>query len=275
MAFPTSVSSFTDPSGTSLLTSPDHAGLHSSINVDVIAIENKLGISAGTPTANKLLAGSGNGTSTWTTTWNSGNLGTPTITGGLITGGSISSGIIGTSLITGGTINQAVMGSPTITGGALYNGVIGTSQITGGTASSITLGTPTILGGTISGSGTVTPISFGVSITPQYGTITDTAGGTFAVNAQAAQIYYSAQGTAAGNRTLSTPTNPTAGQPLTFAFKASGSANGTLVWGTAFRISQDAGTPTMGTGTSWNYFAWRYNGIDSKWDSMGNSKNLV
>ena len=39
---------------------------------------------------------------------------------------------------------------------------------------------------------------------PGVGTIADSAGGTFTVNAQAAQVYYSAQGTAAGNRTFGT-----------------------------------------------------------------------
>lgn len=118
-------------------------------------------------------------------------------------------------------------------------------------------------------------VSFGESIYPAVGTITDSAGGTFTVDAGSSQIYYSAMGTAAGNRTLGTPTNPQNYQQLTYAFKASGSANGTLVWSSAFRISQDFGTPALGTGVSWNYFNWRYNAIDTKWDFLGQVLNLV
>lgn len=136
-----------------------------------------------------------------------------------------------------------------------------------------TLGTPTI--GTITVPGTTTALGFSASIAPGVGTLTDSAGGTLTVNAQAGQVFYSAMGTSAGNRTLAAPLNPTGYQTLTYAFKASGSANGTLVWNAIFRFSQDSGTPALGTGTTWNYYGWRYNPIDTKWDFQGQSKNIV
>lgn len=154
--------------------------------------------------------------------------------------------------------NQANLGSPTLTGGTINNAI---------------LGTPTI--GSIIIPGTVSALGFSAAIAPGVGTLTDVAGGTLTVNAQLGNIFYCAMGTGAGNRTIATPLNITGYQQLHYAFKASGSANGTLVWGTVFRISQDSGTPALGTGTTWNYYGWRYNVIDSKFDFMGQSKNII
>ena len=135
-----------------------------------------------------------------------------------------------------------------------------------------TLGTPVI--GTISIPGTVTALGFSAAIAPGVGSITDAAGGTLTANAQLGNIFYTALGTAAGNRTIGTPTNPTGYQNLTYALKASGSANATIVWDSGvFRFS-DAGTPTIGTGVKWNYFGWRRNAIDSKYDFQGSSKEV-
>lgn len=247
-SFPSSIVSYTNPSGTSPVTSPDHAAMHTSENNEIIQIEQKLGIGVGTPTAGKILTSTGNGTSVWSQEWDSGTLGTA-------------------------TIFASSIGTPTITGGTVKNSLLGTNTIQGGTANGITLGTPSI--GTISGIGTTTALSFGQGIAPNSGSLTDSAGGTFQVNAATAQIYYSVMGTAAGNRTITTPLNPTAWQYLEYYFKASGSANGTLVWGTAFQISQDSGTPTLGTGTSWNKFPWRYNPVSTKWDFCGQITNLI
>lgn len=124
--FPTSLDNFTNPLGTQTLDSPDHAGQHSDANDALEALEAKIGVGAGTPTANKLLVGSGNGTATWNTTWNGGTIGTA----------AISASTIGTSTITGGTINSAAMGTPTVTGG---------------TFNSVTLGTPTVTSPVIQG----------------------------------------------------------------------------------------------------------------------------
>lgn len=254
--YPSSIQTFTNPAGTSLLTSPDHGVLHTTVNDTLGSIQAVAGTTAGTSVLKNFAVGD------FASRINSSNVLQQALQG------TINNSVIGTPAITGGTINSFVAGTPTVTGGAFTN-----PAITGGTANGMVLGTPTI--GTITVPGTVTALGFSAAIAPGVGTIVDSAGGTLTVNAQAAQIYYSAQGTAAGNRTIATPLNPVPYGLLTFAFRASGSANGTLVWGTVFRVSQDSGTPTLGTGTTWNYYGWRYNSIDSKYDFVGASKNLI
>lgn len=133
--FPTSIQTFTDPSGTSPLASgPSHSLLHTTMNDTVEAIQSKIGVGSGTATVNKILVGSGNGTSTWSSTWNSGTLGTATI----------NNATIGTPTITNGTINNVVIGTPTITGGTVANSLIGTSLVSGGTIANSIYGTPTL-----------------------------------------------------------------------------------------------------------------------------------
>lgn len=239
MAYPSTIDTFggTAAQGTTLLASVDHALDHRSLGSAVGNIETTLGTNSGTSVLKNMTVGN------FAARINNETFGSPTVNGGTL--GTV-------------TINASTIGTP---------------AITGGTGNAMTLGTPII--GTISVPGTIAALSFGAAIAPDIGTITDSAGGTLTVNAQAGQIYYSAMGTSAGNRTIGTPLNPTNYQQLTYAFKASGSANGTLVWASVFRISQDLGTPTLGTGTSWNYFNWRYNAIDSKWDFIGQVLNLV
>jgi hypothetical protein len=247
MAYPSTIdtpASFGTPAGISSITSPDHAASHTSLAVALGTVEAVIGTTSGTAIAKNITVGkfavSDNGG-----TFNNGILGTPRITGGTASGW-----IVGTSTIQGGTANNVVINSGT-------------------------LGTPTITGGSVAVSGTTTPLTIGAGLIPTVGTVTDTVAGTITVNAQASNIYMCALGTSAGNRTVGTPLNPTLGQSLTYGFKTSGSANGTLVWQGAFRFSQDIGTPALGTGVTWNYYAWRYNGIDSKWDFQGNSKNII
>lgn len=275
MAYPSTIDSFTNPVGTTQLSADDHAQQHRIEGSAAVALENKVGIGSGSAAANQILVGSGAGTSAWGSVWNLAQLGTATINNATvgtprITGGTASAFLLGTSTLTAGTINGQIVNA-----GTLANGVYGTAQFTGGTLANAAVGTPTILGGTIAGSGTAAAISFGIAIAPNAGSLTDSAGGTFTVNAATAQVYFSVMGTNAGNRTLNTPANPTSWQPINYAYKASGSNNATLVWGTAFQISQDVGTPALGTSTSWNYFSWRYNPISTKWDFQGNSLNLI
>ena len=168
----------------------------------------------------------------------------------------------------GGTFQQVMVGTVNLAAGTITGNIINN-----GTISSGVYGTPSI--DFISARNAGTGIGFNQSIFPAEGTISDSAGGTFTVDARAAQIYYSVMGTAAGNRTIGTPSNSSNYQQLTFAFKTSGSANGTIVWSPIFRFSQNSGTPTLGTGVGWNYFGWRYNAIDTKWDFMGQSLNLI
>ena len=159
--------------------------------------------------------------------------------------------------------------------GTLSSSLIGTSQITGGTLASASIGTPTIIGGTIAGSGTVTPISIGVNLAPTVGTLSDSSGGTIFANAQAASLFEITLGTNATNRTLGTPQNPTNGQAITYRIKQNAAGVGTVLWASVFRFSSNVGTPTLGTASTWNYFGWRYNQGDVKWDFVGQSLNVI
>jgi hypothetical protein len=193
--------------------------------------------------------------------------------------GNVQLSAVGTtdaSLALSGNGTGAIFFLSNLLNGTANNFVLGTPAINGGTAN-LAIGTiSTLTVGTVTTAGTVAGIIFGKSIAPNVGTITDASGGTYIVNASTANIWYSVMGTAAGNRNVGTPTNIQPYQQLTYAFKASGSANGTLVWNSnVYRLSQDIGTPAIGTGTSWNYFNWRYNSIDSKFDFMGQSTNLI
>lgn len=127
MAFPSTLLANTNPSGTSLLTSPDHASQHSTVNSDLTAVEQKLGLGAGTPTTtNKILVATGNGTAVWGGTVNALTLGTPVIGTPAITGGSMNNAVVGTPSITGGT--QTAMLSVTRTiGSAVYPGTVSTT----------------------------------------------------------------------------------------------------------------------------------------------------
>jgi hypothetical protein len=166
-------------------------------------------------------------------------------------------------------------GTNTWIGGTIGTTLIGTSTIQGGTANLVTLGTPTIVGGSVAISGTSVPLTFGAGIVPTSNTYADTAGGTIVVNAQAGNMARIVFGTAAGNRTIGTPANPTSDQSLIIAIQASGSANGTIVWDAgAFNFS-DVGTPAIGSASTWNYFSWRYNTLGTAWDYMGQSINVM
>lgn len=64
-SFPTSIVSPTDPQPTDKLSSPAHAQQHQSHNAEIVATETKIGTGASTPTAGKVLRGTGTGTSSW------------------------------------------------------------------------------------------------------------------------------------------------------------------------------------------------------------------
>lgn len=86
MAYPSSIDAPTNPSGTSLLTSPDHAGLHTSTNTSVVAIETVLGTTAGTSVLKNMASGD------FAARKNNETLGSPNINGGTITLGSDATG---------------------------------------------------------------------------------------------------------------------------------------------------------------------------------------
>jgi len=77
--YPTSLDVLTNPAGTNTLDSPDHALQHSEINDIGEILESKVGVGAGSPVAGQALIGSGNGTSTWSDTWNNATLTSPKI----------------------------------------------------------------------------------------------------------------------------------------------------------------------------------------------------
>lgn len=69
MNYPTSLddtSSLPNPGATDKTNSPSHAGLHSDENAAIIALETKIGTGSSTPAANKIMFGTGTGTSAWT-----------------------------------------------------------------------------------------------------------------------------------------------------------------------------------------------------------------
>src|SRR3990167_7149776 len=66
-AFPGALDGLTNPSAGQTLLAGGHLGLHGDVNDAVEAIEAKVGISASTPVADRLLLGTGTGTSAWST----------------------------------------------------------------------------------------------------------------------------------------------------------------------------------------------------------------
>lgn len=143
--YPTSIDNFTDPSGTSLITSPDHAGLHTDVNDAVFNIQTTLGTTSATAALKNIslgkfsLAGSADtfqkGTIN-TSAFNAGTIGTPSITGG-----TASAFLLGTSTMQGGTVNNVVMGSPAITGGTITSSlrILGSALYTGTVSNTVTL----------------------------------------------------------------------------------------------------------------------------------------
>lgn len=136
--FPNSLDSFTNPGAGSAITSPPHGLQHANANDAIVAIESKLGVGAGSATAvNKLLVGTGNGTSIWSGTIsgivdNNSTFGTPAITGGTITN------TVFTNPSFPGGINNATLGTPTI-----QNPTLGLGTVTGPTGLDIALNADT------------------------------------------------------------------------------------------------------------------------------------
>lgn len=129
MSYPSSIDSFTNPSGTSTLDSPDHAGLHTSVNGAITAIETVLGTTAGTSVLKNMLVGE------FPIRSNAGG----TLTQVLI-GGTINTSVMGTPAITGGTWNSSVLGTPTVTLGSDATGDT-FYRSSGGTVTRLAIGT--------------------------------------------------------------------------------------------------------------------------------------
>lgn len=105
-SYPGTLDSFSNPTSSNTLDSPDHAGQHSDTNDAIEAIQSVLGTTAGTSVLKDFAAGQ------FPARVNSGG----TILQ-LLTGGTINQSTFGSPTVTSGTLNQSVMGSPTITGG--------------------------------------------------------------------------------------------------------------------------------------------------------------
>jgi hypothetical protein len=156
--YPGTIDSFTNPSGTSTLDSPDHAQQHSDANDAIEAIEAVIGTTAGTSVLKDFSAGefparvNSGGTLTQTLTGgtiNATTLGTPTVTGGSFASPTTTGTDAGTATLTNKTltspkINENVALTSTATELNALHGKTGAwSDYTPGT-SGITVGNGTI-----------------------------------------------------------------------------------------------------------------------------------
>lgn len=104
--YPSSLDNFTNPAAGSLITNPPHGQQHADANDAIEALQVKLGVAAGTPTAtNKLLVSTGTGTSTWS---------------GTVSSATFNNIAVGTSQITGGTLTSPTIAVGSDTSGDMY-----------------------------------------------------------------------------------------------------------------------------------------------------------
>ncbi len=283
-SYPGTIQTFTNPSGTSsLATGPDHAALHSIVNDTLGSLQSVLGTTGGTAIISDFLAGDK------AVRLHAGRYILGTAGGTMLdipdTQGSVSNylqietstGTIPPSLNAEGTspnLNLALsaQGNGTITPISPLTGTITNSLFSGGTINNATLGTPVV--NHFTSSGTSLPTKADAGLAPTVGTLSDSAGGTIAINAALAQVFELTLGTTSGNRTLAAPANPTDGQAIAFRFKQNSNNTGTIVFNSIYRMNQ-GGTPSLGTQSTWNYTAFRYNATDSKWDHQGNSLGII
>lgn len=119
MSYPNTIDSFVNPVGTNTLNSPDHAGAHTSLNTQLIAVENVVGTTLGTNVLKAFAAGD------IPARINTSNVLQQPLTGTFTANNST----LGTPAVTGGTINNAIIGTPAVTGGTYDNGVFGTPTL--------------------------------------------------------------------------------------------------------------------------------------------------
>jgi hypothetical protein len=185
MSFPGSTDSFTGYTGGETLLAANNAAQLNQMQAATVAIENKVGLGASTPTAGVPLVGTGAGTSAWQplslTTGVSGIL--PVSSGG--SGASTSTGTgsnvlnngptLANPVETGGTYNTATLNSPNIvsptTSNLSNNGQLNTSSLV--SSGNITengnpvwqyLGSATYTGGTVTSSGATPTLITGLSV---------------------------------------------------------------------------------------------------------------
>lgn len=243
MAYPSSLDTFTDPAGTDLVSTDDHAGMHTAEHTAIKAIEAVVGTTAGTNVLKNFSAGN------FPARINSSNVLQQALQG---------------------TINTSLLGTPNIANGTITGGTINTSIFNAGT-----LGTPTLSGSVIV-SGTATPVKIGNALAPSVVTVTDVPSGTVVPNASAGQVFSLTLGTTAGNRTLGNPINATDGQVLSWRVKQNANSTGTILYESQYTFSDGtANAYSIGTTASkWNYFNFRYNALGTQWDDQGNLTNI-
>ena len=117
-AYPTSLDTLTNPSGTDSVATVSHSSQHSNANDAIEAIEAKVGIGASTPTSGTVLYGNGTGSSAWSAT--------PTITSLTLTNLNL----------TGSTTLQAFTGTNATTTNATSTNSFYTPLLSSITASS-------------------------------------------------------------------------------------------------------------------------------------------
>lgn len=102
--YPSAIQTFTDPTGSDTLASPDHATLHVSLNDTLEALQNTVGTTAGTNVLKNFATGD------LAVRINSSNVLQQPISG------TITNPTFGSPSITGGTANNIVLGTPTLIG---------------------------------------------------------------------------------------------------------------------------------------------------------------
>lgn len=307
MAYPSTldtISDFWNPAGTTLL-STGHSQDHRELATTIVSIENVLGTTAGTSVLGGFAAGNfavkrdvnynvlGSGGTTVVNLTDNGGTNHLVIENGAngaevrannngtgISNLYLSSSGRGTIIFAdndGGNVTGKFLG---IANGNTYvtfqNGVgtpggsiaVASDSVSHANLNLSALGTA----GTID---IQTKVQLEKAIYPKVTTMTDAAAGTIETDAINGQLYSLSLGTTAGNRTLSNPTNSVDGQLITYRMKQNAAATGTIVWGSNFRFDSATGTATLGTAATWNYYGFRYNSGDTKWDYLGGNTNII
>lgn len=273
--YPASLDSFTDPAGSDLVAVVDHAEQHNNHNSAIEAIETVLGTTPASSLFNSFAASDkplphqgGTVQIAFSGTINDATLGTPTVTGGVFNSVTLGSPTISTILQNAGTVMvfQSNNGTADTNYIKVFPGTTGVTMTVIGDEDSVFR---------FDHSGTAGYYAFQRMVAPQVLSVSDSPGGTITINATSAQIYTISLGTTAGNRTIAAPNNPQSGQLIMLRVKQNSGGDGTIVWDSVFTNSSDVGTPTLGTASTWNYFGWRYNEVDSQWDYQGQVQNII
>lgn len=297
-AYPGALDTFTNPGAGSLVTSPSHSAQHANINDAMAAVQATLGTTGGTSVLKNFTAGKfAEREGTLTFGANRYSLGTAALSQGsalfyngtnivgsavtsftspLTTKGDLFTYTSVDARLAVGTAGQFLISSPGAATGLAWT----SSPEKAGLISATGGGTPSILQIT---SGTATDnrilrldstqaVGLGWSNNwwPTKRSLVDDPGGTISLEIGGGNAFLTL-GTTAGNRTIDGDVSATGGRVISLAVKQNAAATGTIVFNSDFR------TPaiTQGTAGTWNYYVFQLNDIDSKWDFMYQSVNLI